>query len=184
MVLPQKAVVQVAVRIMETRVVFQQQVLMVCLLVLLAVPQLPMAAVAVAVQVLWVLQPRPPLAALAAPELARDSPERLSVVQAAAVAGHTLVRVGQLLTAAAQVARQPQTARQPQPTLAVGAAPPVAVMLVQETAATAAAVLSLFALRVHTHLLRVKRQSVEQPRERTQVAAHLMPTTRSIHLAH
>jgi hypothetical protein len=48
----------------------------------------------------------------------------------------------------------------------------------------AAAVLSLCALRVPTLPLTVQLHLVEQPREHTQVAAHLMPTTRSIHRQH
>jgi hypothetical protein len=53
-----------------------------------------------------------------------------------------------------------------------------------QQAATAAAVLSLCALRVPTLPLTVQLHLVEQPREHTQVAAHLMPTTRSIHRQH
>jgi hypothetical protein len=52
------------------------------------------------------------------------------------------------------------------------------------TAAQAAAVLSLCALRVPTHLLTVQPQSVEQPREHTPLAALTTLTTRSIRQAH
>jgi NADPH:quinone reductase-like Zn-dependent oxidoreductase len=52
-----------------------------------------------------------------------------------------------------------------------------------QQAATAAAVLSLFALRVHTHLLTVQLHLVEHRQEPTQVAALTMLTTLSIRLA-
>jgi hypothetical protein len=72
------------------------------------------------------------------------------------------------------------TARMALPILAVGAV----ALTVQTLPAQAAAVLSLFALRVHTHLLTVQPQSVEQPRERTPLAAPISLSTRSIRQAH
>jgi ABC-type transport system involved in cytochrome c biogenesis permease subunit len=71
------------------------------------------------------------------------------------------------------------TARMALPILAVGAA----ALSLTTRQAQAAAVLSLCALRDLTHLLTVKPQSVEQPREHTRLAALTMLTTLSIRLA-
>jgi hypothetical protein len=71
------------------------------------------------------------------------------------------------------------TARMALPILAVGAV----ALTVQTRQERAAAVSSLCALRVHTHLLTVKLQSAEQPRERTPLAALTTRSTRSIRRA-
>jgi hypothetical protein len=86
------------------------------------------------------------------------------------------------LVAAAKVKWHQPQATPVRPTLVVVAA--VQRTLFPQVEALAAAVLSLCALRVPTHLLTVQLQLVEQPREHTQVAAPHTITSRSTRQAH